>query len=108
MELKINVHFRGLQQLTLFQRLVCSNEKLTAETVHLAPKWLRLDNVNYLKLKILAGNQEGINSSVTSLPLLPRTVRAFIFTILILLLQMSQKSNMLMEIWVCFWVVSRF
>lgn len=56
MELKIKGHFRGLQQLKLFQVFVCSNEKQTAEIDCLAPKWLRLININYLKLKILAGN----------------------------------------------------
>lgn len=47
-----------------------------------------------------------MNLSVTSLPLLLRTVRAFIFTFLILQLRVSQESNLEIEIWVYFWVLS--
>lgn len=108
MELQIKGHFIGLQQLKLFQRFVCSNKNQTAEIARPFPKWLRLNNVNYLKLKILKGYQEGMNTSVTSLPLLSRTVRAFISAICILQLRMSQESNMQMKIWVFFWVLLWF
>lgn len=103
MELKKKGHFRGLQQLKLLQRFVCSNEKETPEIDCLATKRLRLINIHYPKLKIPEGNWEGMNTSVTSLSFLPRTFRALILQIWSYSSGGAKKIDMEMEIWVSFW-----
>lgn len=59
--------------------------------------------IMFITLKILTANQEGTNTSVPRLPLLPKTVGVFISVILLLLQKMNQNSTMHIFICVCLW-----
>lgn len=59
--------------------------------------------IMFITLKILTANQEGTNTSVPRLPLLPKTVGIFISVILLLLQKMNQNSNMHVFICACLW-----
>jgi len=75
---------------------VRNSKKGSAEIDWLAPEWLILNNVSYLKNP--QSKQRENKHSDLSLPLLPGTVSAFIFVILLSQLKMNPNSNIQMEI----------